>query len=235
MGKKDDDVIEESLSGKELDERVADGPQSLSEEEWPATGEDGEEVAVGFVDVAGSVLNTMRELGGAVASYAGEMADHEGVLVHQFGKAAIDIAKQMQDDAKENLITLAGPDGGDLETENGTAKVTVVKASTQKIYTEETMNLLESKDLLPSAVAMVAEMKEGIDVESISESEMAVLEKYFDIELVPDSAKIDGLIALGKIKAVEVNETLGEEQVRAGHSRLTVKPSETLAELFGIE
>ena len=50
-----------------------------------------------------------------------------------------------------------------------------------------------------------------------------------------DGAKIDGLIALGMLKAEEVNATLEEEELRAGHARVTVKPSDGLKGYFGIE
>lgn len=231
--KSEPEVLEETTASMDEMAGAEDGaPQSLAEEVWDSVDENGDPTQVGF-DVASRVsIHGLAQLQGVATIHSESLVAEDVVLVHTVFNQVAEIAKAGIELAKAAALNLAGKDGGKTETELGTVNVSVVKASTQDVYTEATVELLEANDLLETGCSLSAEMREGINVANITEAEMEVLEKYFEVELVPDAAKIDGLIALGQLTASDVQDTIETEELRKGHSRVAIKPTEELVTFF---
>lgn len=189
---------------------------------------------VGVDEEMVNILVDVRSMDSVLTSYAGRLDASEGVLVHSFYKAIEGVGKAGQATIRDRLLEVGTAEGGKVETAYGSLAVSEVSSSVVKHYTDKTMELLEDKKLLPRAVEMQAAMKTGINVEMVSDDEMTILKKYFDIILNLNADKVNGLVALGEVSAMDIEATCEEQTVRSGSVRLLVKTATALAAKFGM-
>ena len=78
----------------------------------------------------------------------------------------------------KEAITSRATKGESIETEYGSARIGVVKASMAKIYTDATVTLIEDKELLSKAAVIEARLKADVTSEEIPDADLEVLSKY---------------------------------------------------------
>jgi len=207
--------------------------ETLSDVTLPSR-EDGKD-DVKFDQEAAMLMEDIHTMGGLMLAYQSNLDAHEGVFVHTFFKHMEDYGKMGKEAVKPVLLDVGLGAGGKATTDIGTITASEVAAKMENVFTNKTRDLLESQGILPQCAEMMASMKTGIDVETISDDDMEVLEKYFNIELVLSQAKVNAQIELGHIDALAVEATTEEQQTRAGYTRLAVKPNDDLKSYLGIE
>ena len=220
---------------KSEDLSIDDSPEFLSDFTFSVYDENGNVVESKFDQEAHTAMRVVNTVVGLALTYADNLSADEGILVHSMCRHLKDLGDDGMKTVKPRLVELAEEAGGTVKTDLGTVKLTKVSPSVEKVYTDNTVVVLETAGLLPRAVDMVAEMKTGIDVEGIPEEDLMVIKKYFDVEFVPSPDKIAGLIALGEIDASTIEETTEEVVTRKGSDRLTVTPSDDLKSFLSIE
>jgi hypothetical protein len=209
-------------------DQINDPENTLTNFVFPVLGDDGEQVGMDVMQRAGDLLDATVEFTAIVGSFVNGMDPSEVLLSYGILDRMSSIPTSLLAEVKERAKVVAAEAGGAVDTEDGVIKLTEVAVTETKAYTQQTVELLEAKGLLVDACAIEATLKSGIAADSISDEDMAVLEKYFDVEMYPDPDKVTALTALGKIGAEEVEQTVETSQSRKGHSRISVKPSDTV-------
>ena len=207
--------------------------EKLSDVTLPSR-EDGKD-DVKFDQEAAMLMEDIHTMGGLMLAYQSTLDAHEGVFVHTFFKHMEDYGNMGKEAVKPVLLEVGLANDGKATTDIGTINASEVAAKMESVFTTKTRDLLENEGILPQCAEMMASMKTGIDVEAISDDDMEVLEKYFNIELVLSQTKVNAQIELGKLDALAVEKTTEEQQTRAGYTRLAVKPNDALKKYLGIE
>lgn len=207
------------------DTKEADSEQSLSELRI-RFGEN--ELDAG--QVAALVLEDANALAAAMVAHADVGSEQEALLVHAWGAELQTIGKDTQAAWRDRMFELAAAAGGkvNLGDDWGSFQASVVKDSVVKEFTDRTRALLEDRGVLAKGCNMSASLKRGVTLDQIPTDDLRVLEKYFEIDLHLDEARVNSLVELGLVSAEDLEATLETRTVRAGSPRLTVRPSEAL-------
>lgn len=193
----------------------------------------GETVQADFGGMAGHLTTQVDALASLCQSFDA-LTPEELIVAHTF----VDTMAKRFSEHKKGVNLIASEICSKVGTVTcglGTLKATEVHPSVETVFTDETVSLLETAGLLSDAVSIEATVHKGVNVAEIPADELEILQKYFDIEYVPDPEKINSLISLGKIDQKAVDKTTEIEQTRAGYTRVTVKPSDAVTALFDVE
>lgn len=120
---------------------------------------------------------------------------------------------------------------GDVPHESADGKITssVVAESVSRSYGDDTLALLEDAGVLREAVTVHATLKDGANLSDVSDEFFEQLKEVFDVELIPDPARLDALVTLDKLEADKLAATAVENVTRKGYTRMSIKPSQKLS------
>jgi len=145
--------------------------------------------------------------------------------IEKAAKAGIDAVRPILQKAAEDT------EGGTFEGANGKATYTWIQGDDTVNFTEATTELLEQKGVLDDSVVIHATLKPGVEVEKITEKELEVIQKYFDVEYTLSHEKIAAQVTLEKLTQEELDATV--ERVPAkGYGRLNVTPAKEVKKAF---
>ena len=162
-------------------------------------------------------------------AYAVEPA--KAIEGHAGLKALIKTAEEGIAGLRPVLEGAAKAAGGTFENEDGKATYSWTEGKETVDVTEDTTALLETKGILENTVDIHAVLKSGVDVNEISDAEMKVMQKYFDVSYHVNMEKLDAQITLGAVTQADVDATLIRTPGK-GYGRLLVTPEKELKKVF---
>jgi hypothetical protein len=120
---------------------------------------------------------------------------------------------------------------GTYRCETGQITYTFIPGKETVEYTEETVAYLERIGSLEEAVNLTATLKPGVDVKSMSEDDLKVLQRFFIIEHEVAQDKLAALFTLGKADPAEVEKTVVRTPGKATE-RVTITPKPEIKKAF---
>jgi hypothetical protein len=142
-------------------------------------------------------------------------------------------SKALKEATREDAIAAAKGAEGTFKCDTGQITYTFIPGTELVEYTEDTTNYLEGIGVLEEAVNLHARLRPGVDVKTISEEELAILQKYFDMEYEVDPDKMAALTTLGKVDADEVEKTVMRTPGKA-QERVTITPKPEVKKVFSL-
>lgn len=189
------------------------------------------ELEIDFMDESGFLLDAALAMG-RVISNSVQLPVSDCIVAHTFFDALADAAKEGKEAVRPFAIDLAKQAGGKVEDEQGKIVFSEVAPQIEVVYTDATVELLETKGVLDQSVTISATLKEGVDVETMPEADLEIVRKYFDVQFTVDPDKVAAQVTLGKVEQDELDATTEAREVRKGYERLKVTPADSLKKYF---
>lgn len=193
------------------------------------TATDAQEENVPLSQDASTIFEALQVVVGEVK--AGAVTTDEIPVFDAFRQGLDKASDALKEAMRPAAIEAAKGAEGTYKCETGQITYTFIPGKETVEYTEETVALLESKGVLEEAVNLHATLKAGMDVKSISEEELAVLQKFFDMEHEVDPEKLAALYTLGKLDPAEIEKTVVRTPGKASE-RVVITPKPDVKKAF---